>query len=104
MTCEIDDPKWSADESMMQQMYADLEAENICTKDDVVEVHIQRSTNGYPIFSLGFEEHLQRIKDYIDSLDNFQSTGRQGGFCYPNMHAAMRLGANAADKVMQQFK
>jgi hypothetical protein len=40
------------------------------------------------------------VNGFVKSLENVQTTGRQGGFCYPNMHKAMRMGADAADRVL----
>jgi protoporphyrinogen oxidase len=58
------------------------------------------SETGYPVFSLGFEPNLETVKQWVASVPNLQSVGRQGGFTYPNMHSAMRMGAKAAEKVM----
>ena len=56
---------------------------------------------GYPVFALGFEPHLARVLDWVKSIPNLQSAGRQGAFQYPNMHKAMRMGAAAAGAVME---
>ncbi len=100
-TCEKDDAKWTADESFKDKMFADLAAEGICTKEQVIEININRSETGYPIFALGFEPHLAAVKAHIDSFCNLQSTGRQGAFTYPNMHTAMRMGYHAAENIIQ---
>ncbi len=61
--------------------------------------------NGYPIFTLGFEQYLETVKNYIQSIDNLQSSGRQGVFTYPNMHTAMRMGCGtAADNVIERSR
>ena len=66
----------------------------------MVEAHLLTGETGYPLFSLGFEPYLDAVKDWIKSVPNLQSVGRQGGFCYPNMHSAMRIGAKAAQAAM----
>ena len=55
-------------------------------------------------FALGFEPHLEKVKNWIKSIPNLQSVGRQGGFTYPNMHSAMRMGARAAETAMARLK
>jgi protoporphyrinogen oxidase len=102
-TCEIGDDKWRGTEDVKDRIFSDLEVENICTRDDVVEVHLLHCETGYPVFALGFEPHLNAIKSWIDSVPNLQSVGRQGGFTYPNMHSAMRMGARAADAVIARL-
>ena len=103
-TCEIGDAKWSATPEAREQLFADLELENICRQEDIVETHILHSETGYPIFALGFEPHLELLKSWVASVSNLQSVGRQGGFTYPNMHSAMRMGAKAAHTVIQRLK
>ncbi|MEM7146173.1 MAG: FAD-dependent oxidoreductase [Verrucomicrobiota bacterium] len=103
-TCEIDDGKWRGDDGVFERIVSDLEAERICRREDIVEKHLLRAATGYPVFALGFEPHLKRVQRYIDGVDNLFSTGRQGGFCYPNMHSAMRMGANAAGRALDLLK
>lgn len=99
-TCEMGDEKWLGTDAAKEKIYTDLELENICTRDDVVESHLLNGETGYPLFSLGFEPYLDTVKDWVKTVPNLQSVGRQGGFSYPNMHSAMRIGAKAAQAVM----
>jgi len=96
MTCSAGDGRWEGDEDTRKQLASELEEEGVCTPDQIVEQHILRCAEGYPIFSLGFERHLRTVTEYLESLGAIRSTGRQGAFCYPNMHGAMRMGADAA--------
>ncbi len=41
---------------------------------------------------------------WVKGVSNLQSTGRQGGFKYPNMHSAMRMGATAAQVVLKRLQ
>lgn len=102
-TCEIGDSKWRGDDHAIEQILTDLELENICSRSDVVETHILHSETGYPLFALGFEPHLATLHQWVGSRANLQSVGRQGGFTYPNMHSAMRMGAKAANTVLQRL-
>lgn len=101
-TCDVGDDKWNATPAVRDQIMADLEAENICTRDQIVEWHVMHAETGYPVFRLGFEPHHEAVKAFLRTVPNLQTTGRQGGFCYPNMHSAMRMGAKAAEVVLQE--
>jgi protoporphyrinogen oxidase len=101
-TCEVGDDKWQGTDEIKARIAADLELENICRKEDIVETHILRSETGYPVFSLGFEPQLEKVRSWVDGVANLQSIGRQGGFTYPNMHSAMRMGAKAAGVVLSR--
>ncbi|MCB1097546.1 MAG: FAD-dependent oxidoreductase [Verrucomicrobiae bacterium] len=102
-TCVPGGPKWEVTDEVKAAIVRDLEAENICKADEIVEWNVMRSPNGYPLYRKGFEEHFDKIAAFIDGVDNLHTTGRNGGFCYPNMHGAMRLGADAADRVIERF-
>lgn len=103
-TCEIGDDKWLGTPEMRERIFADLEAENICRRDDIVEVNLLHSETGYPVFALGFEPHLEKVKAWVKGVPNLQTAGRQGAFTYPNMHSAMRMGARAAETAMARLK
>lgn len=101
-TCEVGDEKWRGTDEVKERILTDLEAENICRREDVVQTHLLTSETGYPVFSLGFESSLETLKSWIRTIPNLQSVGRQGAFTYPNMHSAMRMGAKAADTVLKR--
>ena len=102
-TCEMGDDKWRVTDGVKEQIMLDLEAENICLRSQIKEWHLLQAVHGYPIFKLGFEPHFQALKTLVDSIPNLRTAGRQGAFCYPNMHGAMRQGATAAQAVEDQI-
>ena len=102
-TCEVGDWKWQGSPEAKERIFEDLELENICKKEDVVEVNLLHSETGYPVFMLGFEPHFEKVMDWVKGVPNLQSTGRQGGFKYPNMHSAMRMGATAAQAALMRI-
>lgn len=102
MTCDQGDEKWRGEESVLKRVTEDLQAEGICEPGDIVEHHVLTYEAGYPIFEIGFEPHFERIKDHLAGIPNLVTTGRQGGFCYPNMHGAMRMGADAAQALLEK--
>lgn len=99
-TCNPGDDRWLGGEATRRRMLADLEAEGLLQEDDILETHVFVNEHAYPIFSLGFEPHLARVENFLKSQVNLLSTGRNGGFCYPNMHGAMRMGAEAAQEFL----
>ncbi|MDA9983397.1 hypothetical protein N9H39_11910, partial [Gammaproteobacteria bacterium] len=103
MTCDIGDGRWRGDVDTKKQLFDELEQEGVCSADQIVEQHILRCPEAYPIFALGFEQHLDTVVDYLKPVTTLCSTGRQGAFCYPNMHGAMRMGAEAARAILDQL-
>ncbi len=101
VTCDVGDDRWNGGEETRRRIIEDLEAEGMLTADDVAEMHVLNNEFGYPVFALGFEPHLERVEEFLKGVSNLRSTGRQGGFTYPNMHNAMRMGVTAAREVLE---
>ena len=98
-TCSKGDDVWRDSPRARSRLFEDLGAESVIKEEEVLAVHHQRSEFGYPVFALGFEEHLDRVTNFLEGIENLKSIGRQGAFCYPNMHETMRHGAEAAKSV-----
>lgn len=98
MTCEIGDEIWQGAESFLAKLYSDLEEEGLCQREQILERHTLIHEHAYPIFAKGFESELEVAQGVVAKISNLSSTGRQGGFCYPNMHQAMRMGLDTVRK------
>lgn len=96
LMCERDDAIWRAAPEAVDRVMDDLEAEGLLRREEVRDLQVVRASHAYPVFDLGFEPHLERVQGWVAEIPNLDSTGRQGGFCYPNMHSSMRMGADAA--------
>ncbi len=100
LTCNVGDDRWTGGAATWRRVVADLEAEGLLIESDIVERHLLRSEHGYPVFEVGFEAYRDRCFEFLSQWPNVQSTGRQGAFAYPNMHEAMRMGADAAQRLL----
>lgn len=93
--------KWWTDDAYCKEMVLkDLLREKIIEEKDVLEMNVYRYEFGYPIYKLGYERHLNNLLDYIKTIRNFETTGRQGKFQYVNGHIAMQMGIKAAENVV----
>ena len=57
----------------------------------------RRLRHAYPIYTLGYEQPLDRLQDWADSLPGFLSYGRQGLFAHDNTHHALFMAYRATD-------
>ncbi len=87
---------WSDDRYCKEMVLEDLLREKIIKEKDVLEMNVYRYEFGYPIYKLGYEQHLGNLLDYIKTIKNFETAGRQGRFQYVNGHIAMQMGFKAA--------
>ena len=103
IVCEIsssgEDRWWEDDDYCIKKVLNDLEREKILNEKEILETHVYRYRYGYPVYKLGFEENLKKITDYLNTIGNLETAGRQGLFQYINGHIAIQMGFDAAEKL-----
>jgi protoporphyrinogen oxidase len=100
VACDPEDVLWTDEARVKEAVIADLEKESLLTRDEVAETIVFRSRYAHPIYTLGYEDALGKILDGLGRLGNFETAGRQGRFQYINTHVAMKMGYEAADRLV----
>ncbi len=103
ISCDVTDRPWNDEEYAKQAVLADLVAEGLVDKRDVVEMHVFRARHAYPIYALNYERNLAVVLDAMEEVANLQTAGRQGRFAYVNTHIAMKMGFEAADRLIAEL-
>ncbi|MDP7506511.1 MAG: FAD-dependent oxidoreductase, partial [Candidatus Woesearchaeota archaeon] len=62
---------------------------------------IYRMEHSYPIYALDYKEHLDKIKEYLDSIDSLEYFGRNALFRYNNMDHSVDMGLKVAKKILE---
>jgi protoporphyrinogen oxidase len=62
-----------------------------------VNVCVKRLRQAYPIYALGYEKPLRRLQDWVESLPDLLSYGRQGLFAHDNTHHALFMAYRAVE-------
>jgi protoporphyrinogen oxidase len=102
MTCRQEDALWLMPEKdLLKRIIADMEKEGLLSAGDVKDGMVLRSTHGYPIYQLGFEEHLRRLRQAVQAIPNLYVAGRQGLFNYAQMHFGVNAGMLLAKHLNQ---
>jgi dTDP-4-dehydrorhamnose 3,5-epimerase len=99
ISCDEGDRAWTDEEFAKEAVLADLVAEGLLTRAEVIETHVFRAEHAYPIYALGYEQSLAALLRAVGTLANMDTAGRQGRFQYVNAHIAMRMGYEAADRL-----
>lgn len=97
ITCSPGDRFWTDATAASAAVVDELAREGLLDRDLVRETHVYHAEHAYPVFTLGFEQHLERITRAIAGYDGLFVAGRQGLFQYVNIHIAIRTGYDAAD-------
>ncbi len=104
-TCNVGDSQWnaSAEETFSQTMNY-LEKHNLLHRSQIDGYFTEKISHAYPRFTKGYREQLDTILDYLASLENFVTLGRQGLFAYVNMDDVIRMGMRASHLQLKRHK
>ncbi|MBI5404050.1 MAG: FAD-dependent oxidoreductase [Ignavibacteriae bacterium] len=101
ITCNLNDEKWnSSDEELYKHVIAGLEEAGLVYSHGVKKFFSRRIVNAYPLYKVGFSEHISRILSYIDGIENLITNGRQGMFNYNNMDHCIEMGRVCAEHII----
>jgi len=103
ISCGKKDRLWNDDEYCKEMVLKDMLREDIIKKEDVLDMNVYRYEYGYPIYKLGYENHLNNLLNHIGSIRNFETAGRQGRFKYINSHVAIKMGFEAAEETIRKI-
>jgi UDP-galactopyranose mutase len=57
-------------------------------------------SHAYPIYTIGYDHHLEIVKKYFSSINNLFLTGRQAQFRYIDMHYTVLSGVKTAEFII----
>ena len=104
IACNVKDDYWRDDELAKRDVVADLVREGLVNKEEIVEIHVFRSAHAYPVYSLHYEKHRETLLAAVEKMANVETAGRQGRFSYINTHVAMKMGYEAADRLVAKLE
>jgi protoporphyrinogen oxidase len=86
LTCTYNDAVWrlTAPE-VFEKCMLPLERHGLLNRQAVEAYHIRRLAHAYPRFRVGYQQKLRTIFDYLTTLSNLKTFGRQGLFAYANV-------------------
>jgi len=99
--CFRGDDVWNtSDEELSKKTVEGLEGLGFIKGDEVIGAEVLRVPGAYPLFEVGFEEHVQRLFEWLESFENLRVAGRSGMFQYYNMDHAIISGFEVADEML----
>jgi protoporphyrinogen oxidase len=95
--CAVGDELWAkSDQDLIRLATQELALLGLADAGEVEDGVVFRQAKAYPVYSQGYQEHLQVIQDYLATFVNLQSIGRNGMHRYNNMDHSMLAGIAAA--------
>ena len=103
--CNEGDELWNApDEDLVELGKRELDKIGLAKYEDVIDGSVFRVEKAYPVYDSTYSEHLGVICNYIDTLENFQTIGRNGLHRYNNQDHAMLTGMLAVRNLLYNEK
>ena len=100
VTTDEDSHVWKmADEEVLSECLVGLSDCGIMGSEDVKDYKIVRMGNAYPVYSVGYKDHLYSVLRHIEGHGNIVSVGRQGMFSYTGMIDCIDMGFKTAEFV-----
>lgn len=102
--CTAGDELWNlSDEEMVNFSAQELSKMAIADHDNLVTGYVHRQTKAYPAY-LGSYDKFPDLKNYLNSLENFYSIGRNGQHRYNNMDHSMLTAIKAVASLISGEK
>nr|MBP7217142.1 FAD-dependent oxidoreductase [Candidatus Omnitrophota bacterium] len=93
--CSDQDSLWNLSDGELVKL-AREELRKIGFAVSVIDCFVYRASCAYPVYSIGYQEALRLIYEYLNQFSNLQIVGRAGRFSYDNMDSAIASGIAAA--------
>jgi len=100
LPCSPQDPVWASDDRQLGALVLDaLAAAGIPVRVPVLNVLSRRLEQAYPIYTLDYRRHFDRLDSFLAAIDGLLTFGRQGLFAHDNTHHALAMAYAAADSL-----
>ena len=99
--CNEGDKLWSmADADLIELGKRELQHIGLASPDDIEDGCVFRVPKAYPIYDSEYRDYLAIIKNFVGSLQNYQTIGRNGLHRYNNQDHAMVTGMLSVRNIM----
>jgi len=99
--CDEGDELWnSPDEELIELGKREISQIGLAEYDRITGGCVFRVEKSYPVYDSNYSQYLGTIREYIESLENFQTIGRNGLHRYNNQDHAMLTGILAVRNLL----
>lgn len=87
-------------EDLFKETIKHFEELNLFKEKDVINYHLIKRKNVYPVYDLNYQTHLEIITKFLDKFENLYYVGRPGRFKYNNQDHSLEMGLHAAESII----
>lgn len=101
VTCRMSDSSWQCPEALEPLIRKALaEVGIISGSKDILDLHVERIANAYPVYSLDYKERLDEAAAFAGQFRNLKLLGRTGAFWYNNMDHSIAAAIGLAREIL----
>ena len=98
--CTKGDDMWNMPDAELVEMASrELCQLGMAEIGEFIDGFVERQPNAYPVYDSDYDEHVKVIRDFLSTLENLQTIGRNGLHRYSNMDLSMHTGILAAQNI-----
>lgn len=103
--CNEGDEMWSMSDKAFAEMGIDemVKMGLISSKDEVIDYHTERVKKAYPAYFDTYE-HMDELRDYLDTIENLYCVGRNGQHRYNNIDHSMCTSFETVSNILSGVK
>ena len=102
LPCDAGSGHWRmTDEELGNLVLESLEKAELPLPRRILRTVTRRLPQAYPVYALGYEDHLATVEDWLEQFEGLLTFGRQGLFAHDNTHHAL-FTALAAVRCLQR--
>jgi len=100
--CSFGDAIWNmSDDALVEQTARHLADDlGFISEREVLGGFAMRCPRAYPSYTIGYQEPLRALKQFVEGLENLQIIGRYGTFRYNNADHSVETGLLAAKNIL----
>ena len=99
--CNRGDATWTMpDDELVRLASKEIETLGLAKGTDVIWGTVIRQPKAYPVYDADYQRHLETIRTWLTTLQNFQTIGRNGQHRYNNLDHSMLTGLAAVHRIL----
>ena len=99
--CQKGDGLWTSSDAELRDLAGrELEELGLSKREHVIDAAIIRQPKAYPVYDGEYQEALETLRAWINTLENFQTVGRNGLHRYNNQDHSMLSAMFAAQNIL----
>ena len=99
--CYKEDDFWQYDDNALIEIAKDeIKKTKLVGNATILNGHVHRISNCYPVYNKGYKENLNPIIDYLNTITGLYPIGRYGSFKYNNQDHSILMGLLVSENIL----